>query len=110
MAAPTPIKAPKPAGGALPEIRVTSAFAKVERPMFVLTTRWDYLLKWLKIWKIGVRSRGYAYMLAIAGVYFLFSIPALSMILLAAAAFKYQQYIHVQVRALSSSRRILWAH
>jgi hypothetical protein len=95
---------------AIPEIRSTSAIVKAERPMLAMSNRWDYLSKWLMIWKIGLRHRGNAYLLFAAGVYFLFSVPALAMVCFGGAAYSYQIFTHIQVRAMGSSRSIMWAH
>lgn len=104
----TPIK---PIGAALPEIRVTSAMARLERPNLVMSNRWDYLEKWLKIWRVGLRARAYAYLYGITAVIFvIYNQPLLAALALAGAALGYQKSTHVQVRALASSRRILWAH
>jgi len=99
-------------GAALPEIRVTSAYARAERPLLNMTTRWNYLGKWLMIWKTGLRDRANSFLLGLVGLYMLFALnqPLLGAVCFAVAAYSHQKYLHVTTRAMSSSRRILWAH
>lgn len=50
-------------------------------------SRWDYFQRFLPYWLQGVRFRGYAYALGLAGIYFLFVMPLIAIPAFAGAAY-----------------------
>lgn len=56
------------------------------------TTRFGYMEHFMGRWLSARRFRGYALMGGLAGVYFLLSLPVVSMLFFAAAAYFYTQH------------------
>lgn len=90
-------------------IRETTVFADFQKPMIARTTRWDYVKKQIPLWKEAIRYRVYIAVLAIIGVYFLFSVPAVSALAGAGAAYFYTMYLQ-RIQRLTSSRKVIWGH
>lgn len=90
-------------------IRETTVFADFKKPLVARTTRWEYVKKQLPLWKEAIRFRVYYFVLAAIGLYFLFSIPAVSV--LAGAGAGYFYIMHQQrIMRLSSQRKVIWGH
>ncbi len=90
-------------------IRETTVFADFQKPLIARTTRWEYVKKQIPLWKEAIRFRVYVAVLAIACIYFLFSVPAVSVITAAGAAYFYTLYKQ-RMQRLTSSRKVIWGH
>ncbi|MFH0972286.1 MAG: hypothetical protein V1835_07030 [Candidatus Micrarchaeota archaeon] len=93
----------------MPPVQMSSVLADSKQPFLKMSTRWDYIARFLDIWKEMVKFRGYAVISAIAGIYLLFSIPIAGIAALGAAAYFWELYKFRQHR-LESQRSIMIGH
>lgn len=90
-------------------IRETTVFADFQKPLIARTTRWEYVKKQIPLWKEAIRFRAYWMVLALIGLYFLFSVPALSVVCAAGAAY-FHTLQQQRIQRLSSARKVIWGH
>jgi len=90
-------------------IRETTVFADFKKPLVGRSTRWDYVKKYMPLWKDAIRFRLYYWVLAIVGVYFLFSTPIVSALAAAGAGYFYVLY-KSRMSRLTSQRKVIWSH
>lgn len=90
-------------------VRETTVMADFNKPMIARTTRWEYVKKQLPLWKEAIRFRVYIAVLAIVALYFIFSVPAVSVLAAAGASYFYIMYKQ-RIQRLTSSRKVIWGH
>jgi len=90
------------------DIRSTTVFSDASRPLLGMNTRWGYISGYEQFFKERIRFRIYFIVLALLGVYLLFTIPLLAVFALGAASYFYQLYDH-RAFVVGSSRRIIQA-
>ena len=73
-------------------VREYSAIADQKYSFLKDSTRFDYMEHFMGRWLSARRFRGYALMGGLAGVYFLVSLPIVSMVLFAVAAYFFTQH------------------
>lgn len=75
-----------------PTIREYGVFGDQKFAFLKDSTRLDYMEHFIGKWLSARRSRGYAYLAAIVGLFFLFSLPIVSMAAFAFAAYQFIQH------------------
>lgn len=90
-------------------IRETTVFADFQKPLIARTTRWEYVKQHIPLWKEAIRFRVYIALLAVVGIYFLFSVPAVSVLAAAGGAYFYALY-NQRLQRLTSARKVIWGH
>jgi hypothetical protein len=93
----------------MPNVQMASVLADAKQPFLKMSTRWDYIVKFLDIWKEAIKFRGYAVISIIAGLYLLFSIPIAGIVALGAGAYFWELY-KFRVHRLESQRSIMIGH
>lgn len=73
-------------------VREYSAIADQKHSFLKDSTRFEYMEHFMGRWLSARRFRGYALMSGIAGAYLLLSLPVVSMVLFAVAAYFYTQH------------------
>ncbi|MFH0972047.1 MAG: hypothetical protein ABIG96_00405 [Candidatus Micrarchaeota archaeon] len=94
---------------AMPPVQMSSVLADVKQPFLKMSTRWDYIVRFLDIWKEAIKFRGYAVISFIAGIYLLFSIPLAGVLAFAAATYFWELY-KFRLHRLESQRSIMIGH
>jgi hypothetical protein len=92
-----------------PEIRETTVFADSPNVLLAKTTRFEYLNRYLPLYKNAIRWKWYAIGLAIVGLCFLASFPAITLATWFGAAYYYQRREQMLSR-LTSPRKVIWGH
>ncbi|MEK6954803.1 MAG: hypothetical protein AABX01_07355 [Candidatus Micrarchaeota archaeon] len=93
----------------MPPVQMTSVLADAKKPFLKMSTRWDYLSKFLDIWKEAIKFRGYAVISAIAGLYLLFVVPVAGVVALGAATYFWELY-KFRLHRLESQRSVMIGH
>ncbi len=93
-----------------PGVAMSMAITESHSPMLRATTRWDYVARYLVLWKEYVRFRFYFGILLILGIFFLFTQPILAVPALAASAYFYQLKEFRKQRTLRSKRTVIVGH
>lgn len=93
-----------------PGVIMSMGIAESKEPMLRATTRWEYISRYLVIWKEYVRFQIYSYALGILGVYLLFVQPLVAVPCLAASVYFYQLKEFRRQRSLGSSRTVIIGH
>jgi len=90
-------------------IRETTVFADFQKPLLARTTRWDYVRRYIPLWKEAIRFRLYMVVLAIIAVVFIAIQPIVSVFAAAGAAYFYS-LLQMRIGRLSSPRKVIWSH
>ncbi|MFQ5406073.1 MAG: hypothetical protein ACE5DI_02875 [Candidatus Micrarchaeia archaeon] len=98
-----------PSQSQYPNIRATTAFTDGKDTLLGMSTRWDFVKKWLFVWKAAIRFRLYSYILFLIGLFTLFTIPILAIPAFAGAAY-YYNYQKLEEHLLSSGRKVIMGH
>jgi hypothetical protein len=93
----------------MPGVQMSSVLADAKQPFLKMSTRWDYIVRFLDIWKEMIKFRGYAVISFIAGIYLLFSIPIAGILALGAATYFWELY-KFRLHRLESKRSIMIGH
>ncbi len=93
----------------MPPVQMSSVLADAKQPFLKMSTRWDYIVRFLDIWKEMVKFRGYAVVSFIAGIYLLFVIPIAGIVALGAATYFWELY-KFRLHRLESQRTIMIGH
>jgi len=93
-----------------PGVTVSMGITESKVPMLRATTRWDYVSRFLAVWKEYVRFQIYYGVLLILGIYLLFVQPVLAVPALAGAAYFYQLKEFRKERTLRSKRTVIIGH
>ena len=93
----------------IPPVQMSSVLADVKQPFLRMSTRWDYISRWVDVWKESIRFRTFAVVSLIAGVYLLFTIPLMGILALGAAAYYWELY-RFRVYRLESQRSVMIGH
>lgn len=93
-----------------PGVQMSMGLAEGKVAMMAATTRWDYLSRYLVLWKEYVRFQFYSYILAIVGIYLLFAQPIMAVPALSAAVYFHQLKDFRKQRTLGSSRTVMVGH
>ncbi len=93
-----------------PGVVVSMGITESKVPMLAATTRWDYISRFLAVWKEYVRFRIYYGILMILGIYLLFVQPILAVPALAGAMYFYQLKEFRKERTLRSKRTVIIGH
>ncbi|NUN11413.1 hypothetical protein HUU53_02100 [Candidatus Micrarchaeota archaeon] len=91
-------------------VGLSGIMADMPRPMLEMTTREKYLTKMLESYKEMIRFRAYSLVAFLLGLYFLFSIPLLGIVLLFLGPYYYQEHQAKYNRILKSSRTVMIGH
>ncbi len=93
----------------MPDVQMASVLADAKQPFLKMTSRWDYIIRYLDIWKEMIKFRGYAVISLIAGLYLLFVFPIAGIVALGAATYFWELYKFRQHR-LESQRSVMIGH
>ena len=93
-----------------PGVIMSMAITESKAPILRATTRWDYISRYLVIWKEYVRFQIYAYLLGFLGLYLLFVQPLVAVPCLGAAVYFYQLKEFRKQRSLGSKRTVIIGH
>ncbi|MBU1198035.1 hypothetical protein KJ765_06025 [Candidatus Micrarchaeota archaeon] len=93
----------------VPPVQMTSVLADTKQPFLNMSTRWNYISRYLEIWKEGIRFRGFAVVSFLAGLVLILSIPLMGILAFAAAAYFWELYKFRRHR-LESQRSIMIGH
>ncbi len=93
-----------------PGVVMSMGITESKQPMLAATTRWEYVSRFLAVWKEYVRFRLYYGILLVLGVYLLFVQPILAVPALGGAAYFYQLKEFRKQRTLRSKRTIIIGH
>lgn len=93
-----------------PGVTLSMAITESKAPILRATTRWDYIARFLTLWKEYVRFNFYFMVLTVLGVYLLFVQPVLAVPALSAAVYFYQLKDFRHQRTLRSNRTVIVGH
>jgi hypothetical protein len=93
----------------MPPVQMSSVLADGKQPFLKHSSRWDYIVRFLDIWKEAIKFRGYAVISLVSGLYLLFSIPVAGIVALGAAAYFWELY-KFRLHRLESQRSIMIGH
>lgn len=93
-----------------PGVTLSMAVTESKAPMLRATTRWDYIARYLTLWKEYVRFNFYFIALTVLGIYLLFVNAVLAVPALAAAVYFYQLKEFRKQRTLRSKRTVIIGH
>ena len=93
-----------------PGVVMSMAITESKAPMLAATTRWDYVSRFLIVWKEYVRFRIYFGALLLLGIYLLFVQPILAVPALAGAVYFHQLKEFRKERTLGSKRTVIIGH
>lgn len=93
-----------------PGVVVSMGITESKVPMLRATTRWDYISRFLAVWKEYVRFQIYYGLLLILGIYLMFVQPILGALALSGAVYFYQLKEFRKERTLRSKRTVIIGH
>ncbi|MFH1779656.1 MAG: hypothetical protein ABH803_00730 [Candidatus Micrarchaeota archaeon] len=88
-------------------VGISGVMADMPRPMMRMTTRYEYMKNYLLGYKVMIRYRFYAIVGLILGIYLLFIVPILAVLVLFLATYFYQQHLAQKDRIFSSTRKVM---
>lgn len=90
-------------------IVTSSVMADMKRPFLVVTNRWNYLERFLPIWKGFIRYRLFAIVLAAVGILTLFMLPIVAVPCFGGAVYFWRRHLFFKSR-LESERTVIIGH
>lgn len=93
----------------VPPVQMTSVLADVKQPFLKMSTRWNYISRYLEIWKEGIRYRSFAVVSFLAGLFLITTVPFMGIVALGAAAYFWEVYKFRRHR-LESQRTVMIGH
>ena len=91
-------------------VGLSGVMADMPRPMLEMSTRGNFLNKYLGSYKQMIRYRFYALVGVLLGAYLLFVIPIVAMVVLFLATYFYEQHLVQKDRTLKSTRTVMLGH
>lgn len=91
-------------------VQVSSVSAEVKAPWLEADTRYNYLIKYIPLWKDHIKYRLYFVVGLAVGVWSLFNFPLLALPSFFASTYYYQQYALLDGRMFKSNRTIIIGH
>jgi len=91
-------------------VQVSSVVAETKAPWLAADTRYNYLVKYIPLWKDHIKYRLYFVTGLIVGVWSLFNFPLLALPAFFASTYYYQQFKLLDGRMFKSQRTIIWGH
>ena len=88
---------------------MSSVLADVKKPVMKVTNRWEYLERYIPVWKNYIRYRMYTVVFGLVGVTMIFTVPPLGVVSLAAATYYWGVHLREKSR-LESQRSVLIGH
>ncbi|MEK6843458.1 MAG: hypothetical protein AABY04_03130 [Candidatus Micrarchaeota archaeon] len=93
----------------MPPVQMSSVLADTKQPFLKMSTRWDYIARYLDIWKEMIKFRGYAVISFIAGIYLIFTFTIAGVVALGAATYFWELH-KFRLHRLESQRSVMIGH